>query len=110
MLSGIISIVANAVFMFVLNRQIYTDRAMMPEGGFREWKRSPITRLNLAGEQWLFYIQMILSVISVVTGLLIIIGIKHKIVKQIQIISLIAAAVMFVIIMIVTSNSHAKYV
>ena len=109
MLSGIISIIANAIYMFVLNLQIYTDRAMMYNGQYREWKRSPVGRLHVADKDWLYVVQIILSAVSVLSGILVLIGVKNDIVRRVQIISLIAATLMFVIIMIVSANIHAEY-
>ena len=109
MLLSIISIIANAVFLFVLNLPIYTDRAMMPNGEYRQWQRSPFSRLGIADQSWLATIQLAIAVICVVTSLLVIFGVKNAIIKKVQLIAFIASVAMFVIIMVVTSNIHAKY-
>ena len=44
MLMSILSIIANIAYFVVLNMNLYTDRAMMPNGEMREWYRSPLTR------------------------------------------------------------------
>lgn len=109
MLLSIISILANVAFLIVLNMDIYTDRAMMATGEMREWHRSPITRLAIADQSWLFYLELALVVASIVTSALVIFGVRTDILRKIQLISLIASAAMFIVIMVVTSNTHAKY-
>lgn len=109
MLLSILSILVNAVFLIVLNLDLYTDRAMMPTGGIREWHRSPVSSLAIADQSILFFIQLALVAVSIVSSALILFGVRADIVRKIQLISLIASAVMFIVIMIVTSNSHAKY-
>ena len=109
MLLSICSIIVNVVFFIVLNVDMYTDRAMMPNGQVKEWHRSPVTRLNISGQSYLLTFQIILAVISVITSLLILFGLKTNIIKWAQRISTAASAIMFVIIMIVTSNSHVNY-
>ena len=109
MLLSIISILANVAFLIVLNMDIYTDRAMMATGEMREWHRSPITRLSIADQSWLFYLQLVLVAVSIVTSALVLFGVRSDVVRIIRLVSLIASAVMFVVIMVVTSNTHAKY-
>ncbi|MBR0138632.1 MAG: hypothetical protein IJM15_09500 [Erysipelotrichaceae bacterium] len=109
MLKGIISIIANKAYILILYLPFYTDRAHMPDGKIREWKRSPVDRLAMADENWLFSLQLVLSAVSIITSLLTVLGIKSNIIKAVQLISLIASTVMFVIILIVTNNIHAKY-
>lgn len=109
MLLSIISILANVAFLIVLNMDIYTARAMMATGEMREWHRSPITRLAIADQSWLFYLELALVVASIVTSALVIFGVRTDILRKIQLISLIASAAMFIVIMVVTSNTHAKY-
>ena len=109
MVISIISIVANIVFFVVLNLEIYTDRAPMPDGSIREWSRSPVARLGIADQSYLFYLQIAIAAVSIVTGILVLIGVKNNIVRIIQIVSSIASLIMFIIIMIVTGNTHVKY-
>ena len=109
MLVSILSIIANIAYFVVLNMNIYTDRAMMPTGEVREWHRSPIARLNIADQSFLFYLQMILAAVSIVTSVLFLFGVRDRIVRTIQLISVIGSTIVFIIILIVTSNSHAKY-
>ena len=110
MLMTILSIIANIAYFVVLNLNIYTDRAMMPNGEVREWHRSPITRLNIADQSFLIYLQIVLAAVSMITSLLVLFGVRSSIVKTIQLVSLIGSTIVFIIIMIVSSDSHAKYV
>ncbi len=110
MLMAILSIIANISYFVVLNLNIYTDRAMMPNGEVREWHRSPITRLNIADQSFLIYLQIVLAAVSMITSLLFLLGVRSSIVKTIQLVSIIGSTIVFIIIMIVSSDSHAKYV
>ena len=109
MLMTILSIIANIAYFVVLNLNIYTDRAKMPTGEVREWHRSPIARLNIADQSFLIYLQIVLAAVSVITSVLFLFGIRTRTIRTIQLVSLIGSAVVFIIIMIVTSDSHAKY-
>lgn len=110
MLMAILSIIANITYFVVLNLNIYTDRAMMPNGEVREWHRNPITRLNIADQSFLIYLQIVLAAVSMITSLLFLFGVRSSIVKTIQLVSIIGSTIVFIIIMIVCSDSHAKYV
>ena len=109
MLMSLISIISNAVYYVILNVQIYTDRAMMPNGEYRTWHRSPVARLNLAGNDWVMYIQVFLMAVSIITSVLVLLGVKNNLLRTVQFVSLAASTVMFFIIMFITINSHAKY-
>lgn len=109
MVLSIISIALNVLIFVVLNLNLYTDRAPMPDGSVREWQRSPVSRLDIADQRYLFYLQIALSAVCAITGILVLFGVKNSIVKIIQIISLAASLIMFAVIMIVTGNTHAKY-
>ncbi len=109
MLMTILSIIANIVYFAVLNMTIYTDRAMTPTGEVREWHRSPIARLNIADQTFLIYLQIVLAAVSIMASVLVLFGVRSRTIRTIQWISVIGSAIVFVIIMIVTSNSHAKY-
>lgn len=106
---NIFSIIANIVIFIVLRLKLYTDRAVLPTGETREWHRSPIDRLYISDRPVLFYLQIIFIVVSIITNILPVLGIRNKMVRNIQIISTIASAILFIIIMIVTSNTHVKY-
>ncbi len=109
MLITILSIIVNIAYFAVLNMNIYTDRAIMPTGEVREWHRSPITRLNIADQPFLIYLQIVLAAVSIVTSVLFLFGVRQSIIRKIQRISVICSTIMFIIIMIVTSDSHARY-
>lgn len=109
MLITILSIILNIGFFVVLNLNIYTDRAMMPNGEFREWHRSPLTRLSIAGQSFLIYLQIVLAAVSIITSVLFLFGVRSRMIRTIQLLSIVGSAVVFIIIMIVTSGAHAKY-
>ena len=110
MLITILSIILNIAYFVVLNLNIYTDRAMMPTGEIREWHRSPVTRLNIADQSFLIYLQIVIAAVSIITSVLFLFGVRNNIIKIIQLVSTIGSTIVFIIIMIVTSNLHAKYV
>ena len=110
MLMTILSIILNILYFVVLNINIYTDRAMMPTGEIREWHRSPVTRLNIADQSFLIYLQIVFAAVSIITSVLFLFGVRNNIIKIIQLVSTIGSTIVFIIIMIVTSNLHAKYV
>ena len=107
---AILSMIANAAYLVILNIAFYTDRVKMPTGEIREWHRSPVTRLNLSGQSFLFYLQIVLAAVSILTSVLLLFGVRSSIIKTIQLVSMIGSTVIFVIIMIVTANSHVHYV
>ena len=110
MMMAILSMIANAAYLIILNIAFYTDRVKMPTGEIREWHRSPVTRLNLSGQSFLFYLQIVLAAVSILTSVLLLFGVRSSIIKTIQLVSMIGSTVIFVIIMIVTANSHVHYV
>jgi hypothetical protein len=109
MLMTILSLIVNTVYCVVLILNIYTDRAMMSTGEVREWHRSPITRLSIADQSFLIYLQIVLAAVSVITSVLFLFGVRNRMIRTIQLVSLIGSTIVFIIIMIVTSNLHAKY-
>lgn len=109
MVFAILAIIANVVYFVVMNRSLYTDRAIMGNGEVREWHRSPIDRLNISGHSWLLYLELALMVMSIITGILLLFGVKSSLVKTIQLASTIASTVLFIVIMIVTSDAHVSY-
>lgn len=109
MLMTVLSIIANITFFVVLNMNIYTDRAIMPTGEVREWHRSPIARLNIADQSFLIYLQIVFAAVSIITSVLFLFGTRSSIIKTIRLVSIIGSTIVFIIIMIVTSISHAKY-
>ena len=109
MLMTILSIIVNITFFVVLNMNIYTDRAMMPTGEVREWHRSPIARLSIADQSFLIYLQIVIAAVSIITSVLFLFGVRNKTIRTIQLVSVIGSTIAFIIIMIVSSNSFAKY-
>ena len=110
MLITILSIILNIAYFVVLNINIYTDRAMMPNREVREWHHSPAARLNIADQSFLIYLQIVFAAVSIITSVLFLFGVRSSIIKIIQLVSTIGSTIMFIIIMIITSNLHAKYV
>lgn len=109
MLFNIVSLIANIVYLVVLNLNIYTDRAVLPGGQVREWHRSPAARLELGGQTFLLYLQIVLAAVSIITAVLMLFGVRSRAVKTTWLVAAIASTAVFIIIMIVTSNSHARY-
>ena len=109
MLRSIISIVLNIGYFIVMRVEMYTDRAMMATGEMREWHRSPIDRLRIGGRSWILYLWLVLAVVSVITSILMLCGVKQSVVKTVQLVSTVASTVMFAVIMIVTGNTHVNY-
>lgn len=109
MLLSIVSIIVNAIYHIVLNMDLYTDRAALPDGTIGEWHRSPVSSLAVADQSYLLHLQIFFAVICVGTSLLIMFGVKNHIIRIIQRISLITSTVMFITIMSVAANIHPKY-
>ena len=109
MLMTILSIIANIAYFVVLNLNIYTDRAVMPTGQVREWRRSPITRLNIADQSFLIYLQIVFAAVSMITSVLFLFGVRSRTIRTIQLVSVIGSTIVFLVILIVTSDSHARY-
>ncbi len=87
MLMTILSIIVTIAYFVILKMDIYTDRAMMPNGEVREWHRSPITRLNIADQSFLIYLQIVLAAVSIITSVLFLFGIRNRIIRTIQLVS-----------------------
>lgn len=109
MLISILSVIVNIGFFAVLNMNIYTDRAMMPTGEIREWHRSPAARLMIADQPFLIYLQIFLSAVSIIASVLFLLGVRGRLIRIIQLVSLAGSAAVFIIIMIVSSDLHANY-
>ncbi len=109
MLRSIISIVLNIGYFIVMRVEMYTDRAVMATGETREWHRSPSDRLRISDQTWILYLWIVLAVVSVITSVLMLCGVKQSVVKVVQGVSTIASTVMFIVIMIVTANTHVHY-
>jgi uncharacterized membrane protein YkgB len=112
MLLRIGSILLNIIYGVVLNLNLYTDHARMPDGGSRTWQRSPVDRLFLCDQSWLLYLEIVLGAVSIITSVLLLIGgkaQKSNVLKTVQIVSTAASTVMFIVIMIVTANANVRY-
>ena len=109
MLISIVSIIANALFLVMLNVKFYTDRAFMPDGERMVWHLSPLNKLDAVDKRFLWYFQIAIAAVSIISSILFMIGIKNNVVKIVQYVSLAASALMFVIIMIVAALTQAKY-
>ena len=105
----ILSIIVNIVYFVILNMNIYTDRAIMPTGEVRVWHRSPINRLNNADQSFLLYLQIVLAAVSIIASVLFLFNVRSSIIRTIQLVGTIGSTIVFIIIMIVTSDSHANY-
>lgn len=109
MVLSVLAIILNAVFIAVLNMSLYTDQAHMPSGEVRVWHRSPRDRLYIADRASILYLQYLLAAVSVVTSLLILFGVRNETVRMVWLAGTAASIVIFVIIMVMTSNIHARY-
>ena len=109
MLMTVLSIIVNIGYFAVLNMNIYTDRVMMPTGEVLEWHRRPITRLSIADQSFLIYLQIVLAAVSIITSVQLLFGVRSRMIRTIQLVSILGSTIVFIIIMIVTSNSHANY-
>ena len=109
MLISIVSIIANVLFLVMLNVKFYTDRAFMPDGERMVWHLSPLDKLDAIDKRFLWYFQIAIAAVSIISSILFMIGVKNNVVKIVQYISLAASALMFVIIMIVAAFTQAKY-
>ena len=110
MMMSILSIIVNIAYFVILNTALYTDRAKMPTGEIREWHRSPVARLNISDRSFLFALQIVFAAVSIIAGVLLLLGVRKSIIKTIQWVSTIGSTVMFVLIMILTADSHVRYV
>ena len=105
----IILIIVNGIYFAVLNTRLYTDRAMLPDGIEREWHLSPVDRMERAGNTTLLYIWIIFAVVSIVSGILLLIGIKNSTVKTVRLISTVISTVLFIAVLIIAGNIHLRY-
>ena len=109
MLLTILSLLADAVCCWIPTRNLYTDRAMLPDGEMHEWRRSPLHRLEATGQAQLMHLQWALAAISAVTGILLLLGVKSRAVYAIQRIATVASTAVFVIILLVAGGVRERY-
>ena len=106
---GIISLIADIVFLITLRIDIYTDRANMPDGTVKEWQWSPSDRLDAGGRHELIYVQLFFAAVSIITSILLVFGVRNSYVRIVQLISTAVSVVMFIIIMIIGGKTHPRY-
>ena len=104
-----IAVIANVVYYFVLKTKLYTDQYYLPDEQLHTWQRSPADTLYSANLQGLLYWQMNLAIVSVIASVLVLCGVKIKAVQIIQIVSIIASAVLFVTILVIAGGVHLTY-
>lgn len=108
-IQGVSTIIANIVIFIVLRMEIYTDRARMADGSIRVYHKSPLSRLEVADRRELWFLQLFFIVISCVTGILLLCGVKNNVVRIVQLVSSAASIVMFIVIMVVSKGIHPHY-
>jgi len=113
MLMGIISIIANAVYVFVMFTNIYTDRFYLPthDGELQQRiiQRSPANRMGLMDKRWLISLMLVIVSVAVISSLLTVFGVKSKAVKIVQIGALAASTLLFIVIMIISAHPTYSY-
>ncbi|MCR4642406.1 MAG: hypothetical protein K5697_10310 [Lachnospiraceae bacterium] len=109
MLLSIISVIANIVYFIVLNIDLYTDRATMPDGNRHVWHRSAIDRLDAADNRILLYLFLFVAAVNIISAILFFFGIKNNVVRIIRLASLIVSSLLFVIILIYSGGVHPTY-
>ncbi len=104
----ILSIIANIVYFFVLRMELYTDTAILPDGE-RTYNYNAITKLSHAGSDGMVSVQFVFAVISVILAILLIAGVKKKIVTIAWIISTAISAILFAAILLYAGSVQLKY-
>ena len=102
----VISIIVNPVYFFILQKEIYTDQAYLPDGSMLVKRRSPVESLYHVDKSWLFSLELLFMVVSIVTSILMLFGVKKKFIKIAQIVSTVASTVIFIVIMIISGDVH----
>ena len=106
---NIVTVLVNIVYFVILNIKLYTDRAIMPDGDKQIWHRSAIDRLDAADKRLLLYLFILGTVVSSISSIMLMFGIKNNVVRIVQLISTIASTIMFIIILLVANATHLKY-
>ncbi|MBR5419862.1 MAG: hypothetical protein IK115_01795 [Lachnospiraceae bacterium] len=109
LITGIISIIANVVFFIVLRLDLYTDHAVLGDGETHTWHRSPLDRMYTAGSNTLVDLQFFFAIVSVISSILLMFGVKNNIVRIVQLISTLASLILFICMMIYAGHVHPKY-
>ena len=106
---NIVPILVNIVYLIILNIKLYTDHAIMPDGDEQFWQRSAIDRLDVADKRILLYLFILGAVVSCISSIMLMLGIKNNVVRIIQLISTIVSTTMFIIVLLVANATHPKY-
>ncbi len=106
---NIVTVLVNIVYFVILNIKLYTDRAIMPDGDKQIWHRSAIKRLDAADKRFLLYLFILGTVVSSISSIMLMLGIKNNVVRIVQLISTIASTIMFIIILLVANATHPEY-
>ena len=106
---NIVPILFNIVYFVILNIKLYTDHAIMPDGDKQIWHRSAIDRLDAADKRFLLYLLILGAVVSTISSIMLMLGIKNNVVRIIQLISTIVSMIMFIVILLVANATHPKY-
>ena len=106
---AIVSIIANIIFIIVLNKDLYTDSYFLPDEQRHYLVRSPYDTLYSADMAGWWKFQLFVTAICIISSFLIIFGVRHKIVKIVQIASAAASLIVFIIIMIICGNVNFTY-
>ncbi len=104
-----VSIIVNPIYVLILRTELYTDTYHLPEGETGVNHRSPIESLYHADQGGLFTLELVFMAVSIMTSILLLCGVKDRVIQIVQIVSTIASTVLFFIILIVAGNVHLKY-
>ena len=105
----ILSVIVNAVYFIILRMDLYTDVYHLPDGEMGVKHRSPISSLSHADMYGLFKLELFLMVVSIITSILMMFGVKNNIVKIAQIVSTVASTAVFIIILVIAGNVKLRY-
>lgn len=109
MLQSVVTVFLNAVFMIVLHLKLFSDRFVLPGEAARTWRRSPVESLQTADMPALLILQYVFVIVSVVSAVLVLFGVKSRTVRIVRLASAVGSAVMFVLILIVSASVRPRY-
>ena len=109
MLQSVVTVFLNAVFMIVLHLKLFSDRFVLPGEAARTWRRSPVESLQTADMPALLILQYVFVIVSVVSAVLVLFGVKSRTVRIVRLASAVGSAVMFVLIRIVSASVRPRY-
>lgn len=102
---NILSIIADIVYFAVLNLKIFTVKYMTPDGQV-QMRVSPAQKLGVPG---LYVLHLICSVLNIAASVLAMTGARSSTVRTVQIASLIASTVTFIVVLAVSAGTNLKY-